>query len=70
MGKYRIQELQNPERYLVTQRHWLLPLCWRPMTFGDGCGNDTGIEVVYSTLKEAEDYIERSERFDKWYRGL
>lgn len=68
MEKYRIQKLENPERYLVTERHWLLPFYWRPVTFGDGCGNDTGIEVVYPTLKEAEDYIERSKRFDEKYR--
>ncbi len=70
MSKYRIKELQNPERYIVIKRHWLFPFYWKPVTFGDGCGNNTGIKAIFKTLKEAEEYEDRCEKLDEWFRGL
>ncbi len=67
---YKIRELKSPTRFLVVKHHWLFPFVSSPCTYGDGCGNDTGIEVVFDTRVEAEEYIKRAENLKEWLRKL
>lgn len=45
------------DKWRVIQGWWIFK-SWA--TFGDGCGNDTGIPVEYDTHAECENWVRRS----------
>lgn len=61
MSKYRIVERNGKFRVQEALLFFFM-FGWVTPTFGDGCGNDTGVPVEYDTKEECEDWIKRSSR--------